>query len=265
MPFHSVSLGSFELIAIQAMADRVIQASDLFPEVQPEEFEAEFQRNPFYFGETATDLRFTQNLCVVRNGAQTVLVDTGIPVEQDGAMLLHGLAEAGINPEEVTHVILTHRDLDHVGGNLRDGKPVYPNAQYLMGKTEADSYRVDPERAHFGNYIGPIEALGKFDMVADDAEVIPGIRLYFTPGHRPGATSVIVDDLALLLADVWHCPMQTAHPEWKIKYDSDPVLAVETRSKTVQFAEEENLIVAVPHTPEFGIGRIVGSRWKPMV
>ena len=59
MPFHIVTLGDFEIITLQAQPDRIIQAANLFPTVDPKEFEAEFAKSPFYFGKDATELRFT--------------------------------------------------------------------------------------------------------------------------------------------------------------------------------------------------------------
>jgi glyoxylase-like metal-dependent hydrolase (beta-lactamase superfamily II) len=210
MPFYKVTLGAFELIALQAQPDRIIQASQLFPTVDPSEFEREFARNSHYFGKDATELRFTQNVCAIRASDQLILVDTGIPVENDGALVIPSLKEAGISPEDITLVMLTHRDMDHVGGNLTNGKPTFPNARYVIGQSEYESYKVDPVRATFPAHITPLEDSGVLDVVADDAEVARGIRLMLTPGHRSGATSVLVGDKAILTADVWHIPRKLA-------------------------------------------------------
>ena len=247
----------------------MIQAANLFPTVDPSEFEAEFVRNPTYFGSNSSELRFTQTICLVRKGADLILIDTGVPFDHEEAMLLSGMAEASISPEQVTMVILTHRDMDHIGGTVRDGKPAFPNARYVMGQTEYDGYKVDTVRSHFPAYIAPLEEADVLDVVADDAEIFPGVRLVLTPGHRPGATSVLVDDQFLALADVWHCPAQVTHPEWKIGFDTDADLAVKTRTKVIEEAEEKGWLLAVPHTPEFGLGRVGrknGLRvWMPTI
>ena len=168
--------------------------------------------------------------------------------------MLSGLAEAGITPEQVTIVVLTHRDMDHVGGNVRDGAPVYPNARYVMGRTEYVDFQADKDRAEaFAKYISAVPNL---HVIEDNGEIVPGVRFLLTPGHRSGATSLLVDSDAIVLADVWHASFQVTHPNQSINFDSDPALAAETRAKVVELAKSKGFIVAVPHTPYFGLGWI---------
>lgn len=267
MPFRRFSLGDYELIAIQAQPIRTIEAAMLFPDVPESEFQEEFERNPQYFAGSAKELRFGQTICALQGHGQTILVDTGMPLDNPVSTLIPGLREAGIEPDNVDLVILTHRDLDHVGGNLNDGRLTFPNATYVMGNREYEDCKVDTVRENYPPYFRPLEAVGALDVVADDAEVAPGIRLWLTPGHRSGVTSVLVDDKALLAADVWHCPLQVWHPDWKIKFDGDPELAVQTRKNVIREAAAKGWLVAVPHSPDFGIGRVIQSEdrldWLP--
>jgi len=263
MPFHSFAIGDFEVLSIQAQPDRVVDPREFFPDATSEELERLFATYPSFFGASASELRFTQNIFVVRADGKTILVDTGIPLDSPGAGLLPGLAEAGITPEDVDLVVLTHRDLDHVGGNLRDGKPTYANARYVIGRTEYEDFKADTGRAEsFGKYIEPLTDL---EVLTDDAEIAPGIRLWLTPGHRSGANSVRVGDVAVLTADTWHSPIQVAHPEWSIRFDSDPELAAATRKSVIEQGEREGWLFGVPHTPFFGLGRIVDGAWQPVV
>ncbi len=267
MPYRRFPLGEYELIAIQAQPNRTIEAAMLFPEVSESDFQAEFEMSPQYFAGSARELRFGQTICVIQGHGQTILVDTGMPLDNPVTTLISGLSEAGIEPDDVNLVILTHRDLDHLGGNLNEGRPTFANAKYVMGRTEYEDCKVDTVRANYAPYIQPLESAGVFEVVSDDAEVAPDIRLWLTPGHRSGVTSVIVGDEALLAADVWHCPFQVWHPDWKIKFDGDPDQAVETRRKVVRDAAEKGWLVAVPHSPDFGTGRINQAAdrltWQP--
>ena len=268
MPIFRRAFEGFEIVAVQAWPDQVMKASDLFPDVDSVAWEGEARREPHFFAGSG-QLRLTQTIIVVLIEGRTVLIDTSTPIDAEDALLLSGLAEAGISPEQVTHVVLTHRDLDHVGGGVADGKPVYPNARYMMGRTEFGDYQNDFERRHFGTYVAPLLSAGILDVRGDDEEILPGIRFVFTPGHRSGTTSVLVRDQLLCLADTWHMAAQVTHPEWVIKWDSDPVLAAETREKVVRMAEENGWVVASPHTPFFGLGRVVvrdGVRvWEPLL
>src|ERR1700733_7321598 len=84
------------------------------------------------------------NTVVVRTGAQTVLIETGIGNKQSAKMreilcnhelLPQSLAAAGIRPEEIDIVINSHLHFDHCGWNTTlhaDGSvtPTFPNARH---------------------------------------------------------------------------------------------------------------------------------------
>ena len=78
---------------------------------------------------------------------------------------------------------------------------------------------------------------------------------------------MLIGDEAVLLADTLHFAIQVRHPKWSAKFDSDPGLAAETRRAVLSRAARENLLLAVPHIPDFGLGRIgeVGDSfiWQP--
>ena len=64
---------------------------------------------------------------------------------------LDRLREAGVQPEEVDFVMCTHLHVDHVGWNTRleNGKwvPTFPNARYVMSRTDHDHWAAEAERA----------------------------------------------------------------------------------------------------------------------
>lgn len=72
-----------------------------------------------------------------------LLLDAGLGFEKDGVLQLHkNLMDHGINPSEVTKVLMTHLHKDHAGGvsTTRDGQTVlsFPNATYYVQKSELD-------------------------------------------------------------------------------------------------------------------------------
>ena len=71
-----------------------------------------------------------------------LLLDTGLGFEQDDVLQLHkNLMNAGINPSEVTKVLMSHLHKDHAGGVSKknaSGKYelVFPGATYYVQKNE---------------------------------------------------------------------------------------------------------------------------------
>ena len=94
----------------------------------------------------------------VRSGGQMVLVDTGLGGPD--ATLLSDMSANGIEREAVDLVVLTHIHPDHVGWNLSDGSPTFPNARYLVTKTDWDHWTQPEVRAqapHVDEQMMPLE------------------------------------------------------------------------------------------------------------
>lgn len=79
---------------------------------------------------------------VVITSKDILLLDTGLGFEKNGKLQLHqNLMDAGINPSEVTKVLLSHLHKDHAGavGVEREGlggRISLPNATYYVQRTE---------------------------------------------------------------------------------------------------------------------------------
>ncbi|MCX6318346.1 MAG: MBL fold metallo-hydrolase [Bacteroidetes bacterium] len=79
---------------------------------------------------------------VIITSKDILLLDTGLGFEKHGTLQLHhNLMENGINPSEVTKVLLSHLHKDHAGaaGVERDGlgaRLSFPNATYYVQQQE---------------------------------------------------------------------------------------------------------------------------------
>jgi glyoxylase-like metal-dependent hydrolase (beta-lactamase superfamily II) len=269
---HHAKIGRFEIASLQVWPLQEFPISELLPTADAASLEQAHTRQPQFFGDDATLVELTQNICVIRNAEHTVLVDTGEPIKRAGMILQWGLASIGIQPQQIDFVFLSHRDDDHVGGTVDlQGEPLYPRARYLISRFEYQEHQLDPKRARgFQAYIKPLEDRGVLEFFEGETEIIPGLTTVPTPGHRSGATSLRVQDgseAALFLADTLHLPMQITHPEWSSTWDSDGTVAADTRRRIVEQAELEGLLLAVPHTPFGGLGSVQreeGHRvWRP--
>src|SRR3546814_7708715 len=79
------------------------------------------------------EISFTQVL--VNTGKELILFDTGNAEARrpTAGNAVAALAAAGYEPSQIDVVVITHMHGDHIGGLMRDGKPVFPNARLVTG------------------------------------------------------------------------------------------------------------------------------------
>ena len=97
-------------------------------------------------GQTGDQFQLVNNVVVIRRQSDLILVDAGTgPRHQPTAgKLAENLKSAGIQPADVTTVVLTHGHPDHLWGILDAGdNPIYPRASYVVSAREWDLW-ADP-------------------------------------------------------------------------------------------------------------------------
>ena len=105
------------------------------------------------------------------------------------------LHKYGVEPEQVTEVILTHLHWDHAYGLYK-----LPNAKIYVQRSEVQ-YAIAPFTIHKACYElndtsrVPFfcDFVHRFVLLDSDLEFAPGIRLIQLPGHSPGSQGVLVD------------------------------------------------------------------------
>jgi glyoxylase-like metal-dependent hydrolase (beta-lactamase superfamily II) len=163
-----------------------------------------------------------------------------------------------VEPADVTLVLLTHAHPDHIGGLAVVGGPRFPNARHVITGEEWEfwssalaSGSLPPVLATpLAEQLTPIKERGILELVATDAELLPGLRLVPAAGHTPGhvAVSIDFDDQTLLyLADTVIHPLHFQHLSWSSIGDHDVRLMAETRERLLGWAADENLLVAAAH------------------
>ena len=217
------------------------------------------------------NLRINIGTFALRSAGRTILVDTGLGETQRPGYpqgnLLANLAEAGVKPEDVDIVLITHLHLDHVGWNtVRRGDarvPTFPNARYQIVRAEWDAFTSD-ERLRSQEYMQecvlPLEHTGQLDLVEGTQVVTPDLTLVPAPGHTPAHACVaIVSDgeRALIIGDLAHHPVQLTETAWQAWADMDKRQAAETRERIAQRMEDEGALAIGGHFPAPGFGRLV--------
>ena len=114
---------------------------------------------------------------LVRSGDVVLVVDPGWPAEVLRAALYY---RAGLEPQAVTHVFLTHFDPAHMGGIGLFEKAKWKMYEEEIRYAEAEVAAGAPERA----------ALAR--LAPAPVKFAPGVDLFPTFGHTPGHASVLV-------------------------------------------------------------------------
>ena len=201
------------------------------------------------------------NVFVIQSPGQTILVDTGAGtlMGPTAGRMMGNLAAAGIAPEAIDAVLMTHLHIDHVGGLLTaDGAPAFPNADLLIPRGEADFWFDDAAEAAAPAAMRPGFTLARRtttpygDRVKTfTAAPAPGIEAVPLPGHTPGHTGYALGsgaDRLLIWGDIMHAPeIQARRPDAAVIYDQDQPLAIATRKAILAQVAEERLLVAGMH------------------
>jgi glyoxylase-like metal-dependent hydrolase (beta-lactamase superfamily II) len=223
-------------------------------------------------GIAGLDIPYRANCLYIRTPDHQVLVDTGFGggVHPDMGKLVENLRLMGVKPEDIDTLIITHAHGDHIQGVCdATGKLTFPNARHVMGKTEWDYWQGitdDPfMEAVLKIYLPAIK--GRVELVADDAEIVPGVKLFAAPGHTPGhvGLSVTSDGAELLhIVDTVLDPIQIEHPDWVAMPDMLKDVVVTTRHQVLAHAAASGALVLTYHFAFPGLGHVLadGAGWK---
>ena len=147
-------------------------------------------------------IRMATNCLLVRRGADVVLIEAGIGRKlskkhreiyavTDEVTLEKSLRAAGVEPEQVTHVVLTHLHFDHCGAATKrddEGRivPMFPNARHCIQRAEwKAAMRPTPatETAYDLDNVQGLEGRGLVKLIDGDTEIVPGVRAHVVAGH----------------------------------------------------------------------------------
>src|SRR5437763_3570178 len=197
---------------------------------------------------------------LMRTDGRVVVVDTGVGAITSGPFqggeFLDSLAAFGVQPGDVTDVVLTHLHFDHVGWTTRHGEIVFPNAAYRCDVRDWDHF-VGPDPGATKK-LSPISS--QLEPWSGSGPLLPGIDTMAAPGHTPGSTVVVVSsgtDRALLLGDAVHCPVELIDDDWATIGDVDPELAKRTRIALAREMEGTDVPMAAAHFAGLQFGRLL--------
>lgn len=269
--FRRIPVGEIEVFVL---ADGVLELPlALFPAAAEPGADASFGAGPF---PTAI------NCFAVRTAGRLYVIDAGCGPWRGEAngKLVAAMKAAGLDPDAVEAILMTHLHGDHAGGLLSEAGAAFPKTQLMLSEAEA-SYWSDPglsaripERMK-ATLATAGKALAAYRdrtvTFAPGAEVVPGVTAIALPGHTPGQTGYRIEsggEHLFVWADIVHVEaVQFPHPDWAILFDTDSAQAAATRQRVFAECVAEGTRVAGMHLAFPAVGRVVreGGRyaWAP--
>ena len=227
----------------------------------------------------------------------------------DGRTVETAVTEAGVDPAEVEHTIVTHLHFDHAGGltrRVREGeephwritKPgvasgdadavrfTFPNAELIVQRREWVDARANDAvmtKTYYKDHILPFEdeslplpdgrprlrlvdakrpfpmnrkpsrdEMPKDPLEERMTEVLPGVRVFLTPGHTWGQQAVAFEDetgrtivfTPDVLPTAWH-----AGQAYSLSYDVEPYTSMVTKGWFLHEAAERGWTLVLDHEP----------------
>ncbi|MBV8252398.1 MAG: MBL fold metallo-hydrolase [Chitinophaga sp.] len=229
-------------------------------------------------------ITLAHNILVISAPPHLVLIDAGNGYSSAPAAgcLPDNLKATGIDPADVTDIILTHAHPDHINGLIDEaGLFVFPNAEIHLQEAEYNFWQsVSPDFSKSKNLPKVLKQLHQ-DIRQVLAAIGPKLRLFNTsdpmfpflrpilaPGHTPGHCMFAVtagSETFIHMADICHdAEILFSRPEWGTIFDVDFDLAAQTRRRILgELADSQQLVFAY-HLQWPGFGRIVriGNEFK---
>ncbi|CAN5672638.1 MBL fold metallo-hydrolase [soil metagenome] len=208
---------------------------------------------------------------LVETGENLVLLDAGfgpeLPESLEGRYelrrndnsLMDSFEETGYSAEDVTHVVLSHLDADHVGWALNP--PSFPNATVYIQRASLEEAKGMPEGNSRLEAVPSVEKgveEGWCELLDGDAEVVPGVSVQVRSGHAEGHQIVWIgagDERALYTADLAPAKIWL-DPDLISGVDTDPEAARKNRIEVLEEAESSGSPVILYHEPSGALVKV---------
>jgi len=170
------------------------------------------------------------NAYLLEDDEELLLVDAGTPSASE--QIRSAVEAVGFEVADIEHVLLTHYDVDHIGGlqalTPELSAPVYagePDASYLSG------HEKPPLRSWKGTFqrvTGLFATRPSLEVERVEAgDSIGSFTVYETPGHTPGHVCYVSESLGVgFLGDlVREQRGELTHAPWFLSDDSSAIRA----------------------------------------
>ena len=163
------------------------------------------------------------NLFVYTDGENTVCIDCGF---KNNLALEKELKSLNINLDSISHLFLTHTDMDHAGGvSVYSNVHLFDNAKLYLGRDEEQMIDGRTPRKWFLR--GPVKIHREYELLDDGDVVEEGklrVKAIATPGNTPGHMAFLINDHAIFTGDALVLEdgkVKPFYPFWNIDTELD--------------------------------------------
>ncbi len=203
-------------------------------------------------------IRLNLTCPLIMRGGAAVLVDTGIGnrlssverkiFDHGEGWLSDGLKALGMEPGDVTHVVLSHLHFDHCGGIVRRRpsgvlEAAFPRARVMVQRGELEiargsrNERLRAAYRHIEECLAPLQ--NALEALEGDIELMPGLDIRVTGGHTSDHQIVQVrtdgGGCFVHLADIVPTRSHMKGP-WNQAYDLDALRTMEVKADYLERA-----------------------------
>lgn len=215
-------------------------------------------------------IRLNLTCPLILRGGAAVVVDTGIGnrlsaverkiFDHGEGWLPDGLKALGMEPGDVTHVVLSHLHFDHCGGLVRRRssgvlEAAFPRARVMVQRGELEiargtrNERLRAAYRHIEECLAPLE--NALEPLDGDVELMSGLDIQVTGGHTQDHQIVAVrgdggGGCFVHLADILPTRSHMKGP-WNQAYDLDALRTMEVKADYLGRAVEGGWWVSFAH------------------
>lgn len=228
-------------------------------------------------------IRLNLTCPLIVRGGEAVLVDTGIGnrlsaverriFDHGEGWLIDGLRLLGMEPGDITHVMLSHLHFDHCGGIVQrrpsgELEPAFPRARIFVQKGEIElargtqNERLRAAYRHVGECLAPVRET--IEALEGETELIPGVAASVTGGHTADHQIAIVrsgGESFVHLADIVPTRSHMRGP-WNQAYDLDAIRTMEQKAHYLARAAAEHWWISFAHDERVFAARVTHDHGK---
>ena len=217
---------------------------------------------------------------------EAIVVDTGIGnrlsaverkiFDHGEGWLIDGLKLLGMEPGDVTHVLLSHLHFDHCGGIIRQQPaggfaPAFPKARVFLQKGELEvarnssNERLRAAYRHVAQCLEP--TAGMLEIIEGDVDLVPGVTAVVTGGHTECHQAALVHSLGTCFMHLADIVPTRSHMRgaWNQAYDLDALRTMEQKAQYLARAIAERWWVSFAHDATVCAARIMDDHGKLII